>query len=958
MRRVILRRTSLAALILVGAPALADEPAYRDLERSFEERAADLVARMTLEEKVSQLRNDAPAIPRLDVPAYEWWNEALHGVARAGAATVFPQAIGLAATFDPHLMHEVATAISDEARAKHHEFERRGQRRRYQGLTFWSPNINIFRDPRWGRGQETYGEDPYLTARMGVEFVKGMQGNDPRYLKVVATAKHFAVHSGPEADRHQFDVHPSERDLYETYLPAFRALVQEGHAYSVMGAYNRVNGESASASPRLLQKVLRKDWGFDGYVVSDCDSIEDIYLHHKIVATAEAAAALGVKNGCDLDCGQTYDALLGAVKQGLVSEPDIDVAVRRLMLARFKLGMFDPAERVRWAQIPYSSNQSPAHDQLARRAAEASIALLKNDGLLPLSRKLRTVAVIGPTADEIMSLLGNYYGTPAAPVTILQGIREAVGPGTRVLYSRGADLVEGREEPRAAPVIEAAYLRPSASSPEHGLKGEYFRGRDFSGEPVLTRIDARVAFRWDRGAPTDDLVARGELAEERALGGDDFAVRWTGQLLPPVSGRYELSVGANDGFRLSLDGRQLAEDWEIKPRVQSKSVFVDLEAGKAYELKLEYFEDIRDAEVRLAWRLPGARAPFDEALEAARSADAIVFVGGLTGDVEGEEMKVSYPGFAGGDRTDLRLPATQQKLLEALQATGKPVVLVLTGGSALAVDWAQAHVAAILMAWYPGQRGGSAVADVLFGSVNPGGRLPVTFYKASEKLPAFDDYDMRGRTYRYFDGEPLYPFGYGLSYTRFKYSDLRLDRNDAANDGKIDVSMQLKNVGSRAGDEVVQMYLRAIDPSESRSRKELRGIERRDAKTWREPARDLHGRSPTRSRLLQRCQQSLCGRSRQIRAATRCIECGHSPKGSVQRSGRTHPSRHNLQRAIQSRIARAKRSAEPASCTRNTEGSVSSSSSTHGRSAASRIRSTRAYNNVPNGIARSACSPT
>ena len=509
-----------------------------------------------------------------------------------------------------------------------------------------------------------------------------------------------------------------------------------------------------------------------------------------------------------------------------MSEADIDVAVRRLMLARFKLGMFDPAERVRWAQIPYSAKQSPAHDQLARRAAQASIVLLKNDGLLPLSRKLRTLAVIGPTADEIMSLLGNYYGTPAAPVTILQGIREAVGSSTHVLYARGADLVEGREEPRAAPVIEAAYLRPTSGSAEHGLKGEYFRSRDFSGEPVLTRIDARIAFRWDRGAPTDDLVARGELAEERALSGDDFTVRWTGQLLPPASGRYELSVGANDGFRLFLDGRQLLEDWEIKPRVQSKSVFVDLEAGKAYDLKLEYFEDIRDAEVRLAWRLPGAKAPFDEALEAGRSADAIVFVGGLTGDVEGEEMKVSYPGFSGGDRTDLRLPATQQKLLEALQATGKPVVLVLTAGSALAVDWAQKHVAAILMTWYPGQRGGSAVADVLFGDANPGGRLPVTFYKASEKLPPFDDYDMRGRTYRYFDGEPLYPFGYGLSYTRFEYSDLRLDRTSVATDGRVQVTMQLKNVGSRAGDEVVQLYLRAIDPRESRSRKELRGMER------------------------------------------------------------------------------------------------------------------------------------
>ncbi|MDY6944870.1 MAG: glycoside hydrolase family 3 N-terminal domain-containing protein, partial [Pseudomonadota bacterium] len=408
-----------AALLSVLASASEAEPAYEDLNQSFEARAADLVSRMTLEEKIAQLGNNAPAIPRLGVPAYEWWNEALHGVARAGGATVFPQAIGLAASFDDEMMLEIATAISDEARAKHHEFARRGLRGRYQGLTFWSPNINIFRDPRWGRGQETYGEDPWLTARLGVAFVKGLQGDDPKYRKVDATAKHFAVHSGPEAERHHFDVHPSERDLYETYLPAFQALVQEARVAAVMGAYNRVYGESASASPRLLQQILRKDWGFDGYVVSDCDSIEDIWKHHKIVATAPEAAALGVRHGCDLDCGRTYDALLPAVKQQLVSEEQLDAALRRLLLTRFQLGMFDPPEKVRWAQIPYSVNQSAKHDQLARRAAQSSIVLLKNDGMLPLSRNINTLAVIGPTADEVMSLLGNYYGTPAAPVTIL-----------------------------------------------------------------------------------------------------------------------------------------------------------------------------------------------------------------------------------------------------------------------------------------------------------------------------------------------------------------------------------------------------------------------------------------------------------------------------------------------------------------------------------------------------------
>lgn len=817
---------TVAALLAVSLSAFAEEPVYKDLNKPFEARAADLVSRMTLEEKVAQLGNNAPAIPRLDVPEYEWWNEALHGVARAGAATVFPQAIGLAATFDDKMMFEVATAISDEARAKHHEFDRRGLRKRYQGLTFWSPNINIFRDPRWGRGQETYGEDPWLTSRMGVAFVKGLQGDDPKYRKVDATAKHFAVHSGPEADRHHFDVHPSERDLYETYLPAFQALVQEGKVASVMGAYNRVYGESASASPKLLQQILRKDWGFDGYVVSDCDSIEDIFKHHKIVGTAPEAAALGVRYGCDLDCGKTYDALVPAVKQKLVSEAEIDAAVRRLMLTRFQLGMFDPPERVRWAKIPYSVNQSPEHDQLARRVAQSSIVMLKNDGMLPLSRDIKTLAVIGPTADEVMSLLGNYYGTPSAPVTILQGIRDAVGKQTKVIYSRGTDLVEGREEPRAVPLIDANFLRPDANSKEQGLKGEYFRGRDFAGAPVMTRIDSRIAFRWDRGAPTDDLAARGELSNAQALAGDDFSVRWTGQLLPPTSGKYDLVVGANDGVRLYLDDRLVVDDWDLNERVKSHTASVDLEAGRAYRIKIEYFEDIRDAEIRLGWRRPGAKEPFEEALDAARAADAVVFVGGLTGDVEGEEMKVSYPGFAGGDRSDLRLPGSQRKLLEALQATGKPVTLVLTGGSALAVDWAQQRLPAILMAWYPGQRGGNAVADVLFGTVNPSGRLPVTFYKENEKLPAFDDYAMQGRTYRYFTGQPLYPFGHGLSYTRFEYSNLKLDRASVAADGTIQASLTVKNVGSRAGEEVVQLYVAPKDSKQPWANKDLRGVKR------------------------------------------------------------------------------------------------------------------------------------
>jgi beta-glucosidase len=826
MRRAVLALV-LAAPWPLPSPAIQGlPPAYLDPDLPFDARAADLVSRMTLEEKVSQLVNDAPAIARLGIPAYEWWNECLHGVARAGAATVFPQAIGLAASFDRTLLREVAVAISDEGRAKHHEFVRRGRRGRYQGLTFWSPNINIFRDPRWGRGQETYGEDPYLTERMGVEFVRGLQGDDPRYLKVVATAKHFAVHSGPEPDRHGFDARPSERDLFETYLPAFRGLVQEGRVASVMGAYNRLNGESASASQRLLLDILRRDWGFDGYVVSDCGAIDDIYQGHKIVATKEEAAALAVRKGCDLECGSVYRSLVSALAKGLVAEADIDVALRRLMVARLRLGMFDPPERVRYAQIPYSVNQSEAHDRLARRMARASMVLVKNDGLLPLSRNLKTIAVVGPNADDVMTLLGNYYGTPAKPVTVLTGIRNAVGPATKVLYARGADLVEGRQDPRAVPVIESSHLRSGAVGAPGGLRAQYFTGRELKGEPLLTRVDPAVSFRWDRESPTADLVARGELAADRGLPSDDFSVRWTGQLLPPVSGRYEITVTGDDGFRLDVDGRRVIDEWTTTPRARAATAAVDLEAGEAYDVRLEYFDAIRDAEIRLAWRLPGGKDTFQEAIEAARAAEAVVFVGGLTGDVEGEEMRVSYPGFAGGDRTDIALPAPQDKLLRALHATGKPVALVLTTGSAIAVEWAQHNVPAILVAWYPGQQGGAAVADVLFGDANPAGRLPVTFYKSVAQLPPFADYDMKGRTYRYFAGEPLYPFGHGLSYTSFEYSDLKIDPPAIRTGDDVHASMRVKNVGSRAGEEVIQLYTRAVASKVPMPIKQLRGFER------------------------------------------------------------------------------------------------------------------------------------
>ena len=781
---------------------------------------------MTVDEKVSQLTNQAAAIPRLDVPAYEWWNEALHGVARAGVATVFPQAIGLAATFDVPLVHEMAVVIGDEARAKHHQFVRQGKRARYQGLTFWSPNINIFRDPRWGRGQETYGEDPYLTGRLGVAFVKGLQGDDLRYYKAVATAKHFAVHSGPEQDRHHFDVHPSERDLWETYLPAFRDLVVEAKVEGVMGAYNRVNGEAASASQRLLGDILRRDWGFKGHVMSDCGAIDDIYARHKIVATPEEAAALGVTKGCDLECGSVYKTLGTALERGLLKESDLDVALVRLFTARFRLGMFDPPEKVRYAQTPYSVNDSPEHDALARKVAQESIVLLKNGGVLPLAKDIGTLAVIGPTADDLVTLLGNYHGTPTHPVTILAGIRKAVSPKTRVIYARGVDLVEGRQDPRAALAIDSSYLRPARGSSERGLKGEYFRGKECTGEPVLTRLDPRPDFRWDRSSPTDEAVARGELDAARALDGDNFCVRWTGFLVPPQSGEYEITVTANDGARLLVDGQKVVDAWSDTSVARAASGRVTLEKEKEHELRLEYYEDIRDAEVRLGWKLPGAGTPFDEAVAAAEAADVVVFVGGLTAEVEGEEMRVNYPGFAGGDRTDIELPVVQRKLVEALHATGKPVILVLTSGSALGLGWANETLPAILVAWYPGQRGGDAVADVLFGGVSPAGRLPVTFYGSVEDLPGFSDYKMEGRTYRYFRGKPVYPFGHGLSYTRFEYSGLKLSRARVGAKDALEVTAAVKNVGARAGDEVVQLYVRSAGEDATAPNRSLRGFER------------------------------------------------------------------------------------------------------------------------------------
>jgi len=785
--------------------------AYQDPALPIEERVEDLVSRMTLEEKVSQMVYDAPAIERLGVPKYNWWNECLHGVGRVGVATVFPQAIGLAATWDTALMHQIAVAISDEARAKHHEAARRDIREIYTGLTFWTPNINIFRDPRWGRGQETYGEDPYLTARMAVAFVQGLQGDDPRYLKLVATAKHFAVHSGPEPDRHRFDARVSERDLRETYLPAFEACVREARVASVMGAYNRTNGEPCCASPTLLGKILRGEWGFDGYVVSDCWAIRDIYLHHRVVETPEEAAALAVRHGCELNCGETYVALLSAVEQGLITEEVIDRAVKRLFTARFRLGMFDPPEHVPYAQIPYEVNDCPAHRALALEAARKSIVLLKNEGgLLPLSKDLGAIAVIGPNADDVQVLLGNYNGMPSQAVTPLEGICRKLLPSTALYYAQGCEIAPGVPPLRAVP---PAYLRPvDASAEVRGLAATYYDHPRFEGEPALVRVDPAVDFIWKGTTPLTGRM------------GDAFAVRWTGFLVPPVSGTYILGVNGLNAYTLYLDGEVVVEYRGVHhPVLRTREV--ELEGGRFYLLRLDYVNRSLDPQVQLLWALPGVDY-MAEAVEMAGKADIVVMVMGLSPALEGEEMPVQVEGFLSGDRTDIALPRPQEELLRRVHALGKPIVLMLLNGSAVAVNWAYEHVPAIVEAWYPGQAGGEAIADVLFGDYNPGGRLPVTFYRSVEGLPPFEDYDMEGRTYRYFRGEPLFPFGYGLSYTTFEYSGLRLSAEVIAPDEALTVSATVKNVGQRPGDEVMQLYVSDLVASVPVPLRQLRGFDR------------------------------------------------------------------------------------------------------------------------------------
>jgi beta-glucosidase len=782
-----------AALASVAQTAQPAAAPYLNTALPLNERVDDLVSRMTLEEKASQLVNQARAIPRLQIPAYDWWSEALHGVANAGTATVFPEPVGLAATFDTSLIHEMAVVISTEARAKHNQAVRAGHSNIMEGLDFWSPNINIFRDPRWGRGQETYGEDPFLTGRMGIAFVTGMQGDDPKYYRVVSTVKHYAVHSGPETTRHMVDVKVSKHDMEDTYLPAFRAAVTEGKVASVMCAYNRINGQPGCANDFLLKDQLRGAWQFHGYVVSDCDAIVDIFSGHHFAKSQAEAAADALKTGMDNECADfftkaktnsDYVPYLDAVKQGLLTEKDIDVALKRLYTARFRLGMFDPPEMVPYALTPDSEIDSQPHRDLALKAARESIVLLKNNGALPLSPNVQKIAVFGPLAESVKVLHGNYSGTASHATTALEGIQKQFA-GAQVTFTPGMNFLRQQD------VVPTTALSTADGQP--GLKGEYFPGDKFEGTPQAVRVDNIVdlqLFHPERSALTPPE------------GMKDFSVRWTGFLTPTESGTYQIGLtGSMNQFW--LDGQLLVDDLNLHdPNTSTKTM--QLEKGHRYALKIEFVRG--GFGTKLVW-MNLIADPIGDAVAAAKQADVAIAVVGINSQLEGEEMKVEVPGFKGGDRTSLDLPKEEEDLLEALKATGKPLIVVLMNGSALAVNWASEHADAMLDAWYSGEEGGTAISQTLAGLNNPAGRLAVTFYKSVDQLPPFEDYAMKNRTYRYFEGQPLYPFGYGLSYSKFEYSNLKLSSTKLKAGDSLTVEADVKNVSPREGDEVVELYL-------------------------------------------------------------------------------------------------------------------------------------------------------
>lgn len=781
---------TLSALLL-GLTVSAQMLPYQNPALSNEERARDLVSRMTLEEKVSQMQNGAAPIDRLGIPFYDWWSEALHGIARAGLATVFPQTIGMASSFDEQLIEQVFTATSDEARAKYIQFIKEGSRKRYQGLSVWTPNINIFRDPRWGRGQETYGEDPYLTTQLGLAVVRGLQGDpNAKFNKLHACAKHYAVHSGPEWNRHSFDAkNISKRDLRETYLPAFEALVREGNVKEVMGAYNRFEGDPCNASNYLLEEILRKEWGYKGIVVSDCGAIRDFYMkgHHETHADAAEASAAAVKAGCDLECGSSYAALVEAVKRGLITEKEIDRAVERLMVAKFEMGLFEKVDP--YSHIPYSVVDCAEHRALAKEMAIKSFVLLQNrDDLLPLD-KAKKVAIVGPNADNEEMQWANYNGIPSYTITLKEGL-EALLPKTQVIYEQLCGHTD-------VGTYQTLFNECSYGG-KPGFKATYWNNLDFEGAPAATnQVTRPMSFHTGGNtvfAPGVNLSA--------------FTARYEASFKPENTGRAVFRISSNETVRIYVDGKLLADKTNVK-NTATVCEF-DYELGATYDIKIEFggYRRRTDAYLNLdmAEAVPQDIPAF---LKRVKDVDVVIFAGGISPRLEGEEMAVTAPGFRGGDRDDIELPAIQRETIAALKEAGKKVVLVNFSGSALALEPETENCDAILQAWYPGQEGGSALAEVLYGDAAPSGKLPITFYRNVKQLPDFEDYNMEGKTYRYFEGDPLFRFGYGLTYTEFYHGKPRADRSTLKIEGNkpIYITAPVGNIGTRPGTEIVQLYI-------------------------------------------------------------------------------------------------------------------------------------------------------
>jgi len=805
---------------LIVQSAIAQDTAklpYMDPSLSPEQRAADLVHRLTLAEKATQMQNNSAAVPRLNIPAYQWWSEALHGVINDGV-TEYPEPIGLAATFDAPGVHTMAAQIGIEGRIKHVQNAREGHTGIMGGLDFWSPNLNIFRDPRWGRGQETYGEDPFLTGRMGVAYVTGLQGDNPKYYLAIATPKHYAVHSGPEPTRHFADVDVSKHDEVDTYEPAFRAAIVEGKAGSVMCAYNAINGQPACANQYLLQDQLRGKWGFQGYVVSDCDAVRDVGANHRYRPTQAQGVAISVIRGMDNECvtftsrfGDPVEkAYIDAVQQGYLPESTLDTALIRLFTARIKLGMFDPPEMVPYSKIDEKELDSAEHRAQARKLANESMVLLKNDGLLPLKPGIKKIAVVGPLADQTRPLIGNYAGQPTHIVSILDGLH-AEFPNAAITFVPGTQFLRTD----GTPVPDALLTTPDGKP---GLKADYnegmMRGRPNPGAsvtPIASRTEPNVKL-TDSNLPPE------------VTGRKTFGVQWSGFLTPSESGDFILGIRAAGFARLTADGKQVAVAFGGGAGLASGVGHIHLETGRKIALNINYGSTNGKPHAELIWEKVN-NAPSPEAIAAAKNADAVIAVVGITSQLEGEEMPVSEPGFLGGDRTSIDLPQQEEDLVEAVAATGKPLAVVLMNGSALGVNWINDHANAVLDAWYPGEEGGAAVAETLSGKNNPAGRLPVTFYKDVTQLPNFEDYGMANRTYRYFNGKPLYSFGYGLSYTTFKYSDLSVPTQAVAAGQPVDAAVTVTNTGKVAGDEVVQVYLK-FPPVKGAPLIALRGFER------------------------------------------------------------------------------------------------------------------------------------